>query len=421
MFLQNLGHGGVMVSRFWVFFVVFGFFGAVFGLDGAWAHEKAQWTLLVFMNADNNLHDAGLDDLREMQAVGSTKDINIVVQFDGKNLGDSRRYFIEKGRRKEVYDFSDQASSGEVDMGSANSLIDFALWGIQEYPAHHYFLTVWDHGSGWLKDHRTGAVRLKDGAQLQGISYDDESANHMSTPELGHALEVISSELGRPIDIYGSDACLMGMVEVAYELSPYADVVIGAESTEPFDGWPYDDFLAEWVEHPFMSKEHVASSLVDLYGRSYDGGSQGSSSTTLSAIRSAFLLEFMEYTQALVWETLQEFEEHPELIRTAAKKATRFDYQDNMDLADFFLRVASDLGSTTFFEPFEAWWNLYHSYLLIHNIEVGTKFDGAKGLAVWSPRYVSSLRYKMGDYLELRFAQETNWLDWLKTLHDLND
>ena len=42
----------------------------------------ASWTFLVYLDGDNNLEDAAIDDLNEMEVVGSTADANIVVQID---------------------------------------------------------------------------------------------------------------------------------------------------------------------------------------------------------------------------------------------------------------------------------------------------------------------------------------------------
>ena len=38
-----------------------------------------QWTVMVYMSADNNLEPDGIHDLNEMESVGSTDDVNIVV------------------------------------------------------------------------------------------------------------------------------------------------------------------------------------------------------------------------------------------------------------------------------------------------------------------------------------------------------
>ena len=48
------------------------------------------WTFMVYLDGDNNLEGAGIDDFLEMSAVGSTQHINIVVQFDRIGGYDSR-------------------------------------------------------------------------------------------------------------------------------------------------------------------------------------------------------------------------------------------------------------------------------------------------------------------------------------------
>ena len=45
-------------------------------------HATACWTVMVYLDGDNNLEPAAIDDLNEMEAVGSTNKVNVVVQFD---------------------------------------------------------------------------------------------------------------------------------------------------------------------------------------------------------------------------------------------------------------------------------------------------------------------------------------------------
>ncbi|MCB9758184.1 MAG: hypothetical protein H6753_07195, partial [Candidatus Omnitrophica bacterium] len=46
------------------------------------------WTILVYMDADNNLELPGLLDLNEMEAAGSSEQVNVIVQID-RALGES--------------------------------------------------------------------------------------------------------------------------------------------------------------------------------------------------------------------------------------------------------------------------------------------------------------------------------------------
>ncbi len=64
----------------------------------------AAWTFMVYMAADNDLEAFALADLNEMEFVGSTTDVNIVVQLDRSELydtsngnwTDARRIFVTR-------------------------------------------------------------------------------------------------------------------------------------------------------------------------------------------------------------------------------------------------------------------------------------------------------------------------------------
>ncbi|HZK12435.1 MAG TPA: hypothetical protein VFD10_08860, partial [Atribacterota bacterium] len=44
--------------------------------------NTAEWTVMVYLDSDNNLESAGIDDINEMEIAGSTSEVNIVVQAD---------------------------------------------------------------------------------------------------------------------------------------------------------------------------------------------------------------------------------------------------------------------------------------------------------------------------------------------------
>ena len=45
-------------------------------------NNTTEWTVMVYLDADNNLESAGIDDINEMEIVGSTTEVNVVVQVD---------------------------------------------------------------------------------------------------------------------------------------------------------------------------------------------------------------------------------------------------------------------------------------------------------------------------------------------------
>lgn len=52
---------------------------------GAPVHKhQAEWTILIFMNADNSLDGSALLNFKAMAKVGGNSRVNIVVQLDSK-------------------------------------------------------------------------------------------------------------------------------------------------------------------------------------------------------------------------------------------------------------------------------------------------------------------------------------------------
>src|SRR6266498_5914466 len=56
-----------------------------------------RWTVLAWIAGDNNLDSYGLSDIKEMKRVGSTKDVDVVAQFDRRGNGKTYRYHLRKG------------------------------------------------------------------------------------------------------------------------------------------------------------------------------------------------------------------------------------------------------------------------------------------------------------------------------------
>ncbi|NLI79487.1 MAG: hypothetical protein GX442_23955 [Candidatus Riflebacteria bacterium] len=248
---------------------------------------RKKWTVLVFLNADNDLEASGLADLNEMEQVGSDGNLNIVVQIDrqkgsgGDTIVDgnwigTRRYEIVKERTKKIASRM-VMNLGERDMGNKRELAEFLQWGVETYPADHYVAVIWNHGAGW-----------------KGISSDDESGNMMTVPDVlwGCRQAIPSLQKVNPnhpkFDIIDFDACLMGMVEVAYELRDVADFLLASEETEPGQGMPYQDTLRPLKDDPAITPRMLAKAMIGAYVKSYAaGGSQTTKRLGGSAVTKA--------------------------------------------------------------------------------------------------------------------------------------
>ncbi|MEK6851730.1 MAG: clostripain-related cysteine peptidase, partial [Candidatus Thermoplasmatota archaeon] len=239
------------------------------------APPDKDWTVLVYMDADNDLEDVGIEDFIEMAAVGSTPEVNVVVQMDRTplhentygNWSTARRFYVTAGMTPDA----PGTDLGEVNMANPAELVSFVNWGIGNYPAAHYFLVLWDHGDGW-----------------QGVVVDDDPVvgDRLNATELRTAMSAIVAANGRRIDLLGNDACRMTL-EIQYELADFVDYFVGSEKDEPREGWQYTPFLQALTAEPTMSPLAVATALVDTFVESYTGVSLYS--VALSAVSAAGL------------------------------------------------------------------------------------------------------------------------------------
>ena len=260
--------------------------------------QKAKWTFMLYLAGDNNLSDAGDADLAEIRAIGSTRDVNIVAQFDNAGSAGTRRFLIQKDGLNEAVD-----DRGETNSGSPEMLTDFVNWATVSYPAHRYALVLWNHGSGWepsevdriarsvgSRDYNARELNERSSSKLgrvlfrttlekvfkidtpneRAICSDDGSGHSLDTVEFGNVLNQVVGRLDGPIDVLGMDACLMSNFEVAYQARRYAKFVVASEEVEPNQGWPYTPILDWLTKNPDASSADFAAGIVREYVASYE-------------------------------------------------------------------------------------------------------------------------------------------------------
>lgn len=217
--------------------------------------KKALWTFMVYMCADNNLEEVALTDLDEMEIAGSTQQVNIIVLVD---------LWLEKDGGYIYYITHDETLGDlvsrivnvwhEPNMGDPNTLAKFIRWTSRNYPAQNYVLDIWNHGdSCW------------------GVCFDAQASPEETTEDYLTASEVDSalSKARVHFSIIGFDACLMGNLEMAYEIREHTDIYVGSEELVPWEGWPYDRILTPLTMSPWMAPKKLAKIIVDEYVNYY--------------------------------------------------------------------------------------------------------------------------------------------------------
>jgi len=288
--------------------------------------STTKWTFMVYLDSDNNLESAGLDDFLEMASVGSTANVNIVVQMDRVsgftsaygNWTNTRRFLIQSGDTPSVAPVENLV---EQNMGDPAVLRNFVEWAITNYPAEHYALSIWNHGGGWrllqerLAKRASRATRGGESntAVARAVAWDDTDNDKLYMKEVQQALEAAKQRLQErfntqvKIDVVGFDACLMGMAEIAYAMRNVANYMVGSEELEPGDGWPYDTILSDVVATPSMTPEALAGLIVNKYGSSYSYGGITQSSVNIDKLMDLSLkIDIFTSKANSEWDKLKE-------------------------------------------------------------------------------------------------------------------
>jgi hypothetical protein len=369
------------------------------------------WTYMVYLDGDNNLESAAIDDFMEMSSVGSSASVNIVALLDriagyNNSYGDwteTRRFYITKDMQPLA---ANGVSWGEANMGDPEVLLKFVRWAKAAYPANHYVLVLWDHGSGWK-------LRNISETLPKGISYDDTSSgDNINMPELRSTLNTLTSGGTYPFDILGLDACLMAMIEVDNQIKPYASIRVGSEELEPGDGWPYDTILSALVANPGMSATTLATNIVDFYYASY-GNDQTQSAVNLGAEYTTLNTAVNNLAVALTNNGRNYISE----IQAARNASTQFADTTYIDLWDFADWVRMYIPDPT----------ISNAALAAENAVVAARFHEhhgaswpwARGISIYFPKTsgLYDARYD-GSSGFMQFTAATQWDEWVHTYHN---
>jgi hypothetical protein len=192
-------------------------------------HEVAEWTILVYYGADNNLEPGILHDFNEFErAGGSSNQVRIAALLDRSpyytdasgDWSETRLFEISPNASGDEWtiDTTALAALGETDTSYGENLAQFLVWGVQNYPANHYIIAMGSHGAAW-----------------EGLITDDstESSNKnraiLSLPELQQAFATATQAANvEQFDLLVNDACLMGSLEYLAALSPYFNYTLAS-------------------------------------------------------------------------------------------------------------------------------------------------------------------------------------------------
>jgi hypothetical protein len=184
---------------------------------------------------------------------------------DRYKIEDKKLVLIERSQKNENF-------------GESSTLTDFINFGLENYPAAHTSLILWDHGGGSLK----------------GVCLDENfDGDTLTLPELSTSLK--NANFTQKLDFIGFDACLMATYETASIVAPYANYLVASEEKEPSGGWNYAELLNNLGKDDFYDK--LLNSYAEKSAKKY---------YTLSAINLSGMEKIDQMIAALTQKMINE-------------------------------------------------------------------------------------------------------------------
>ncbi|MGC8718207.1 MAG: clostripain-related cysteine peptidase [bacterium] len=361
---------------------------------------NVEWTILMYLDGHNNLGPYILNELNYLNNVTSTAGVNVVIVagLSQTNPLSSLYYFHNRTFQT--------LTQGNYNFGDPALLQNFLAYGIQNFPAKKYLVVIEDHGSGW----RNKAVQ----SSTRDICLDEIYNSSLTMPELKSALQSTVSLLGRKIDLIFFDACVMGTIEVDYEIKDLANYLVSSEATLWGGGTRWDTMLNQLVSNPTMSPGSLGVLVAQTYFNSISkertiAVKDLSKIDTIandiyyfahylrdciSASASAIMYWRNQTTSFRPYSDISK--EYIDLYQYANLVANNTSYSNLQNAA---LSLMSDITSST----------LYCAY---------AGYSSAKGYSIWFPQDSTSYNSGYSKYSALDFTQDSYGNEWWWFLYE---
>ncbi|MHB8750556.1 MAG: clostripain-related cysteine peptidase [Aggregatilineales bacterium] len=440
----------------------------------------AKWTIMVYLAADNNLEPNSIINLMEMAAIGSAKDVNIVVQITrppGYNgfygeWGGTRRFLVTRSdgglsagdfqispsrfaaylaaiapdyglSQDQVSQITKSAPAQQEQAAlqlsvpaieTQTPLTPLQLKDLQDLGAQVNSAdgaTLTDFGTWAVKNYPAdhyGLIMWDHGGGWSMIASDDTlGPAGIPMPAFKQALDTITKASGQKFDFIGFDACLMSQLPVAVTIQPYANYEIAAEELVPGFGWDYTPPLKALVANPALSVTDFGKAEVDAFNTLYTGTEKRAAQsfdlgvTDLSKVDGVVksLADFNTAVKAATDDELKAIataRSNVQLFGSVGESPDATASIASVDLSDF-MRLMSDLSGDSGVKQAAKHVMQAVSQMVVYH-KASASLPHANGLSIFFPQDANTFSAADGQRYRTEFADALpSWQDFLDTFY----
>jgi hypothetical protein len=245
---------------------------------------EADWTILVYYGADTNLEGALINDLDEFErSGGSTDSVHIVALIDRSPLHSESN---ENWTGVKVFDVTSDVSNDydeldvatidtqelaylhdpdtglhDLDTGNGETLAQFLVWGMTQFPAKNYAVVFGSHGAAW-----EGLITDETAPNSSETVADIGDVTILGLGELQAAFELVLDTTGHDkFALLINDACFMSSLEYFSVMQHYFDFSYASPEVVVNPALDMFQFANVLKETPDANLENLGIDLVDYY------------------------------------------------------------------------------------------------------------------------------------------------------------
>ena len=270
-------------------------------------------TVLIYMVGNNNLSSNAESNLADLKKGYVPSDDNLLVYYhtpvQSPLLLQLRTDESGAVVQDTVYRFPQRNSATAESLKSALQVTNTM------FPANEYGLFLWSHGTGWLPSGHYSK------------SFGEENGVEMEITDMVKAIPF-------KLSFVVFDACLMGCVEVAYQMKDSVDYVIASPAEILSMGFPYSKIMRHLYKTP---ADYI--SVAQEYYTYYNSMSGQSRSATVSVVKTSGLAN-------LAAESKKVFDKYRDNISNLNYDSVQGYYRYNkywfFDFGDFIKSIAGE-------------------------------------------------------------------------------